>query len=297
VASTNRTSAADPDQLPALPEATAYLDTIELFFRSLPKDIGSRLKHLRASQGNNKPPYFNKCKHSGWLLTVQHPTRVTLEALHEIQIEFGAILSRFDTAFDWPFSSVDEAMKLKKWFSEHALLRYRRNGFMHDVEGTTYWEWQIGRTRDNRERSNRDLVLYATKPSKVTGDRFCCHFELRHYNADGVKRTTYETVKEVVELNPRLMFSKTIRLADLNVEAFKKKLLQKTVRKYRMSNKGRQKSKFQEKYQDNLPARIKGAFDRLTQHRWQRIKDVFGLPRHYPTIDPSYLNLPDTLTA
>ena len=68
---------------------------------------------------------------------------------------------------------------------------------MHDEENGLYWVEQASRSR----RSNRDLVLYDDKTSKVTGAP-CAHLELRFFGAGSVRRQGPERVTDLTEINP-----------------------------------------------------------------------------------------------
>jgi hypothetical protein len=227
-------------------DVSAYIDTVELFFRFKPG-----LKRLRAIQ-SRKTVHREKCYGRdgnlyGWRLIVHQPTRQALLVLQEMQEGWRGKLRRVDLATDFITGSASECEQLKRWVINHSLLRWRRRqDQMHDEDGTVYWTQRVTRKRP----AHRDLVVYADKPAKLTGELDCVHVELRLYDTYAVKRSGLSQVSQLPRLKPKALLRRHIKLA--GVDRFTQKVTRKTVQAYR----SRTSNPFIEAYQANIPQKV-----------------------------------------
>jgi hypothetical protein len=183
-----------PDPRDGIKKTVAYLDTIELFTRRLPPGIrqidkidGRRVRISECRDRHNNVV--------GYRVTVQRPSILMLQALDQLQRDNPRIiLYRFDVAVDFLKPSQDAAEQQKIEIVTHALLKWRRKGPMHDEPNGVYWV----RDKSRKRRSNRDLLVYADRLSKISGD-ICTHWELRLQRAAACKREGIYRVRDLTK--------------------------------------------------------------------------------------------------
>jgi hypothetical protein len=227
-------------------DASAYLDTVELFFRYKPG-----LKRLLAMQPRKTVQSKECIGHDGnvygWRLIVHQPTHQAFALLQEMQNEWRGKLRRVDVATDFITRSASECQQLKHWVVNHTLLRWRRRqDQMRDEDGTVYWTQRVTRKRP----SHRDLVVYADKPAKLTGELDCVHVELRLYDSYAVKGSGLSQVSQLPRLKPKPLLRRHLKLA--SVDRFTQRVTRKTVQAYR----SRTSNPFIEAYQADIPRKV-----------------------------------------
>jgi len=138
--------------------AVAYIDTVELFFRYLAKGIRTETEAASGRSLWTIPCRDRRNNVVGYRAGLSKPNLAVLPVLEQFRRRHRGALFRFDVAVDLTTHS-------GRWIAQRCLLRWRRPGPMYDEENGLYWVEQASRSR----RSNRDLVLYDDKPSKITG--------------------------------------------------------------------------------------------------------------------------------
>ena len=68
------------------------------------------------------------------MVTVQQPTRRTIWEVYKLQLDHNGKLSRFDVAVD--LFSEQEPELIQDYLGQHMLLKYRRPGYMLDIDDT-----------------------------------------------------------------------------------------------------------------------------------------------------------------
>jgi len=203
----------------------AYPDGVEAFVREV-----FDITQLRELQRGCKPPHFIPCVTNnycwGYRLIVPTPRRETLTHLDRQLFMRGGVLSRFDLAFDFIARNEKDAEELAHCFEHHCKLKWRRKMHMHQVESTIYWCRQKGRTR----RTNRDLVLYRDRVSKITGQTDCVHLELRVQKAQAVKGAGINRIRELRNLDPSQLFNRYIQIVDWDQIKFKRRYVRKNIK-------------------------------------------------------------------
>jgi hypothetical protein len=273
-----------------LRNAVPYLDTLELFFRCLPKGIRGL---IGSTQG--KPPIIKPCKNKsdwvwGYRVIVHQPSIPTQKILDVLQEQHGAVICRFDIAYDFPHVT-------RAWLERHVIMRWRRKGAMLEQPNGVYFIVQKGR----RKRSGRDIYLYDDRPSKITGELDVPHLDLRFQNAEAVRRQGINLVRDLIDLNPRELFEKHLKLVNVNIEGVTNLLIRKTLRaeRERHQRRRRQSKKicpFLDRFRASLPHRLRCQLNRLFRGRAQLVKDLFPdlISKSKPiTID--VLNVPRNL--
>src|SRR5262249_40567761 len=158
----------------------AYIDTVEIFLRHLKKGVRREIEAVYC-----RPLWATPCKDRfdnviGHRIGLHQPNLAVLPVLEQFQRQCDGKLCRVDIA-------ADLTTHRRVWIEQNCLLRWRRPGRLHEEENAVYWVEQLSRSR----RSNRDLVLYDDKPSKITGTA-CTHLELRLFGTPSVRKQGFE---------------------------------------------------------------------------------------------------------
>jgi len=163
---------------------------------------------------------------------------------------------------------------------------------MHEEANAIYWVEQSSRSR----RSSRDLILYDDKPSKITGTA-CTHLELRFFGALSVRKQGFEHVTDLMEINPRLVFQRHIKLVEFDPETLKQSAIRKAMRHDIAFYRGKETSLFRDKYRASIPRRVRSIIERAYQDRVQQFKNAD--PNYVNRLNPipiDVLKLPDRLS-
>jgi hypothetical protein len=188
----------------AIADVQAYIDTLELTFRSRPKGLLAEarriirrkiwFKEIRDGSGNR------------WAvkLICHQPSPELLDALDK----YAGVVSQLDVAFDiWPREMSTEQMAA--FVRSNAILRWRRKANMHEHKTTLYWSVQ----HPSLARPDRNLAEYHDKPSKLRVDgKPVVHLELRLQTAEAIKKEKIRAPSDLASLNPRQLFDKHLRI-------------------------------------------------------------------------------------
>ena len=218
-----------------IPEGTtcwAYLDTAGLLFRyRIETEVA-----LHAFIETNPNCFVHKViawdgtvkRHRliGYRLILQQPSEATLRAANRLQIAHKGMLCEAHIAYDFTSSESDHG-RLKDILDRGLILKWRRSGITHDEENGWYSHEYSG-----RKRSGRNTAFYADRHSKITGEVDCCHIELRFRTTGAVRRAGYEKIVELIDLDPRQLFSHNISVVEFTEKkfiAFKRPIIRQNV--------------------------------------------------------------------
>jgi hypothetical protein len=246
--------------------SVAYLDTVEAFFRYVPKGLRTILEPTHGRRVRVEPCADKYGMVWGYRVILHQPNDSTLETLDRLQKEHGGKLCRLDVAYDFSSHSRD-------WLDRHSTMRWRRRGPMLDEENGVYFIQQ----KDRRRRSGRDIAFYWDRPSKITGELDIPHLELRLQNTETVRREGFKHAGDLIGLNPKDLFQRHIKLVEVDIEGIKWSIIRKTLRDERLSyiaKRPRKVSSWFDRYRASLPHRLARQFDRIVQGRAQVIKDL-----------------------
>lgn len=280
-------------------DVIAFIDTIELFIRNYGPRDPRRLKPVHLRQLRRIQRFaLRACRDRrdrrrkwGYRITVHQPCRALLVALDRLQRITKGTLARLDLAIDFSVAAASK-QAVKDWLVRHAILKYRPPGPMHDEDNTTSWVHQSARTR----RSNRDLIVYADRHSKITGEVDIVHLELKLLRTDAVGRVGYERVGQLFNLNPRHLMERCVGLVEVvDLAGWRRKAIRKMVKR----NRERclpTGDKFEEAWVAALPHEIASLLDDLVEDRAQRIKDMRFQPAKMRPLSWDDWHLPERLT-
>lgn len=275
----------------------SYIDTAEMYFRRLPAGLLSAL--VAANAGGNAWP--KDCKNQqgdvwGTKVIVQRPSRDAIRVLDQFQGKYRGTLRRLDVAIDIICASDEQKQQLRQWLLAKTLLAWRPKGWMYDDENSVYWTRQHVRLEQGKRQSNRDLVLYADRHSKVTGEVDTVHLELKFLNARSVRREGFRDVKILLKLDPEKLFRKHIRLVEFDFERFDRAMVRRTLNqeRQRFLTSKKRPSEFADRFRCNLRKRTEAFFKRIHMNRIQLLKDHWP-PKKLQFIDIGVLNIPHKL--
>jgi hypothetical protein len=273
---------------PHCPALYAYIDTIEVFFPS----VLTREQYLIIKRyGRVKECRDQNNRLWGYRLILNQPVRQTLPRLDRMVKKYRGVLCRLDVALDiQPERSADHET-YQRLILQRAILRWRPKGPMHDPNETTYWVyWKEGKTR-----CSKNLVLYADRHNKITGELRCVHLELRFLRADAGRRQGISSVKDLINVDPSALFGKHVKWTD-TADKHVAKIVRQAVKEDRDRYIGRQTtSVFTDKYGANTHRRITtGILHRLGYDRAQVVKDEYP-HRVVKAITPAFA-IPTQLT-
>jgi hypothetical protein len=210
-----------------------YIDTVAVFFRyRVPK---AKALSESSTRFRFDPLRSNNGFLFGYHLTVHQPSAKVLRILDQLQREYDGTISVVHVARNY---NIDKAKELRR-----AKLRWRRRGPKMHFDNAMYWIKQKGRTA----RSNRDLLLYWDRPSKIT-EQPCAHLELRFQRAEACKRAGLFRVRDLLVTDLAALFDRHVDFQQRNkwteryIRTLKKQLLKRHV-KYQAKHKKRVRRK------------------------------------------------------
>jgi hypothetical protein len=219
-----------------LGEFYAYVDTLKLHFH-MTKDVLRKLplvrEILRVPGRYCRVVRFDKCEDRnktvwGSNLVIQQPKREILPLLDELLERYRkkrSSLCTVDIAVD---VVTDQPERLKQWWVEHGILRWRRRGQMFACEGTMDWVCHEDRWHKGMRGAARNLTAYADKPSKITGEDVA-HLEVRFRRAHAVRGIGCRVPSDVLKLNPQKIFEKHVAFFDSNKKSVKRRITHKSL--------------------------------------------------------------------
>jgi hypothetical protein len=267
----------------------AYVDTVELFFRGyLPRGIRERLRQIHGREPRTTP-----VKLHGFRLTVQKPSIAVLMELDRWQGRYNATVCRFDVAVDLLPEEPGQLERLNHLLRSHLILKWRTKGPMLDYDDRTYWVEQKSRKRSSKRHSNRDLLLYSDRPSKISGEP-CAHLELRFHRTQACKREGVQRATDLVRLDPSKLFGKHIGWSDAG-DRHAAKLIKRAVKEDQERYRGKTTNPLTDLYRASIARKVSSLLKRSGSDRAQSVKDQHpGMNIKMEGI--SMLHLPDQLT-
>jgi hypothetical protein len=123
-------------------------------------------------------------------LNLWQPTRASLELLGGRD---DVHVNKVEVALDWVFEEED-ALEFAYGFADQYLVKkyHRREHGINYFKETRY-------TGPPRVRTK--IVLYPDKPSRITGEVHCLHFDFRMLNRDAVRRCGLTSVADLIQLD------------------------------------------------------------------------------------------------
>ena len=254
----------------AISWSVTYVDTVELFFRSIPVGLRKSVEKIIGKRVLIKPCKDGRGKIWGYRLAVNQPTLEILSFFAEFQTNHWCRVSRLDLAVDFITDTQDRADALALYLWQHLVLRYRRKGLLKTMKSTGYW---------SLKSCSKNLVLYADKPARtVEGHPPCAHLQLRILRAGAVERAGLDSIDALITLNIAENINRHLYLMpSFDADRFASTIIRRSLAAERKSFLGRVKkrsSQFTDQYRSKLRHRFACYIDRCGLNTAQSYKDA-----------------------
>ncbi|MGM5051338.1 hypothetical protein AB8A20_20865 [Tardiphaga sp. 604_B6_N1_1] len=185
----------------------AYVDTLKLSFHGRrPKGLLAELRKLSGGKAWPEPIISPDGQPRGVSYIIHQPTPELLRALDK----FGGTIARIDFAFDFFPHDISTA-EMAGFLRRNAILKWRRQGYPHEYEGTAYWSQH----HKGERNPDRNMLEYHDKPSKLRSDAApIAHLELRFQTAEAIKREKILKPSDIIRMSPAKLFDRHICLID-----------------------------------------------------------------------------------
>jgi hypothetical protein len=178
----------------------AYVDTVEiLLMHPLTHDQSAKLRRLAIGEIT-----YHRSKTGLFVARIQRPTLSCISYLTKLVPDH--IVTRFDIAFDLLTHSSKQAQQVQNSILRHLTQPWRGHRKVTRYQTTIYY---------GAKRTRRNLAMYATRPSKLTGGP-AAHIELRYSTAASCRRRRVNQLKDLVRLAPAQLLAKDCRLSIIN---------------------------------------------------------------------------------
>jgi hypothetical protein len=185
----------------------AYFDVVQVWLQEhLP---GSKLRWLRSQCGSgglhvlNKPMRFNHSYKQR--LQLHQPSR---EALHSIATLNAVHLNGMELSLDWTFDDEADRDDAFELVCRYHVKKHHRDQGVRFVRGVT-------RYTGPRQAPNV-LATYRDKPSKVTGEVYCVHFDWRMKGAAVLHRAGINSIADLLNFKHREFWQSRLLMCALH---------------------------------------------------------------------------------
>jgi hypothetical protein len=183
-----------------LVDCIAYVDTVTIH---LPRRLGPDEYH-QVRETCYKISSWKSKKPGMYVYRIQLPSIATLRY---IALSFPShIVTRFDVALDFITTTQLHASRIRS-FLRMCVTQPRRGRTRMNLDTTTVYFCG--------QRARRNIVIYATKPSKITGTP-AAHLELRYSNARACKSRGIRKLIDLENYNISDTLSRDVRISDIN---------------------------------------------------------------------------------
>jgi hypothetical protein len=236
-----------------------YIDTLELFFPAVFAASEAYKREVRTAVRN----CYHKGRWSGQRVMIQLPNPDTIRWLDYVAEKYDGTVRRVDVALDM---AARDCEALREIIETQAILRWQRCHLgMEEIGETLYWdfsEWPL----------RRNLILYADRHNKLTGEFPCTHLELRLFTARVVKNSGILRPRDLLTLNPAKLFHRHVGWSNMGARYVKERMRAEAL-KDRLEHKGKELSPFMDQYRASLPKRVEhmlrvGGWDRAQKLKY-----------------------------
>lgn len=265
-----------------------YIDTIALLVKG---DVVSRKKMaLRGLIGALPIVFPSRCV--GHTHLRLH--RPNIETIQYVMDEFpDHKVSRADIAMDFIVPSRDEAEVVSELILQALTMKWRRKGAVICVEETSYY---------NRKGKSRNIVAYADRVSKITGEAVA-HIELRRFTSDSCRSIGLCNLRDTLMIDLVDAIRRQVKLSTFNWALVEKqfvdeagKIVQKQGAPYpnsRLYNRYSTRAKAVSS-RKNLIARVMSydydCLDFDLMKRFWRVQDLIDLQKNTKMMPKRFLN-------
>ena len=142
---------------------------------------------------------------------LKQPTDTALNYLHSIG---NVLINYVEFALDWTFNYEDECDAAWTFIDRHIIKRWHR-----DSQGIRYVKRKVTRyTAGRHETAN--LVSYADKPSRITGELYCVHIEFRYTRQRTLQRIGISSAKDLLNYDHHRFWKQRLLLRAIDLDRF-----------------------------------------------------------------------------
>jgi hypothetical protein len=183
----------------------AYIDSIQIWLK---RPLRRSQQHWLESVCDG--PCEFKLEAKQWQR--DYVQRIQLRRPQPTALEFlsqhDALLNYVELALDWTFDCEAEKAKALAFVDLHLVKRWHGNQQVHYYETTRY-------TAERRSANN--LVIYADRHCRITGEVDCLHFEWRMRRAQTLQRAGLATVADLLDFDHRQFWRQRLLLYALDI--------------------------------------------------------------------------------
>lgn len=189
-------------------DISAYVDCVHAW---LPRRLSARELAWLAQHCEVRVPKWRKrwdrVGHQQYI-DLKQPTDAALHYLHSI----GNVLVNYvEFALDWTFNYEDERDAAWSFTDRHIVKRWHRESQgIRYVKGTRYTAGRHG---------NSNLVGYADKPSRITGELYCLHIEYR-MRLRALRRIGISSAKDLLNYDHHQFWTQRLLLRAIDLDRF-----------------------------------------------------------------------------
>ena len=190
-------------------DISAYIDCVHAW---LPRRLSAReLAWLAQHCGElHVPKWRKRWDRVGYqqYVDLKQPTDAALHYLHSI----GNVLVNYvEFALDWTFNYEDERDAAWSFTDRHIVKRWHRHSQgIRYVKGTRYTAGRHG---------NSNLVSYADKPSRITGEVHCLHIEYR-MRLRALQRIGISSAKDLLNYDHHAFWTQRLIMRAIDLDRF-----------------------------------------------------------------------------
>jgi hypothetical protein len=189
----------------------AYLDRVHLW---LPQPLPVKdLEWLDTQCGEEM---YVRTRPKRWQRSYQQHLQLpqpTPAALHFLSKRNGALMNYAEPAMDWMFNDCEQNEHAGATVRQYVVKRHHREQQgVHTVREATRY------TAPRRSSSN--LVIYADRTSRTTGELDCTHIELRLRGVRALQRAGIHGLKDLVEMDTRAFWLPRLILKAVDPDEF-----------------------------------------------------------------------------
>jgi hypothetical protein len=252
-------------------DIATYIDTVELFFRSVPIGLRKSVEDIIRKRLLIKVCKGRRGKVWGYRLVLNRPSAELLRFFTRLQVSHWCCVSRVDLAADFITDTRRRAEVLALYLRQHLVLRYRRKDLLKKIESTIYW---------NSKSRSKNPVLYADKPARtIEGGPPCAHFELRILRAGALKRAGLDSIHSLIALDVAAIINRHVYLLpSFNAHRFAAEIIRRSLAGERMrflAKRRNTRSPFTERYRAGMRRRLACYIQRYGLDTAQGFKDAY----------------------
>lgn len=183
--------------------ATCYVDTLECYLRKNDHQLIASLRKYCHSL------HKYRCEGGGIRITLQNPKNAALRKLDRCFRFDGGVMHQAHIAYDFTMKTEVELTIFHKFLRQKLCPPYSRTT-PSAYKGTHYIK--------GRRWNSVNIAIYADLPSRLTGEAFCVHTEIRITSLCQLRKNKITRPSHLLKYDYGALWQKYFRLADFKEE-------------------------------------------------------------------------------